>query len=35
MFSAYYDLDNVLVTNNKYILLNYLKTWFIFDLCSV
>lgn len=35
MITAYYDLDNVLVTNNKFILINYLKTWFLLDLCSV
>ena len=33
--TAYYDLDNVLVTNNKYIIKTYLKSWFIIDLCSV
>lgn len=33
--TAYQDMDNVLVTNNKYILINYLKTWFILDLASV
>lgn len=34
-FSAYYDEDNVLVTNNIYIAKNYLKGWFLIDVLSV
>lgn len=34
-FSAYYDDDNVLVTNNRYIAIYYLKGWFLIDLVSV
>lgn len=34
-FSAYYDDDNVLVTNNRYIAINYLKGWCLIDLVSV
>jgi hypothetical protein len=34
-FSAYYDQDNVLVTNNLYIFKNYIKGWFWIDLVSV
>ncbi len=34
-FSAYYDDDNVLVTNNKYIAIQYLKSWFLIDIISM
>ncbi|KRW98530.1 Cyclic nucleotide-binding protein [Pseudocohnilembus persalinus] len=34
-FSAYYDNDNILVTSNKYIATQYLKTWFLIDFISV
>jgi hypothetical protein len=34
-FSAYYDDDNILVTNNKYIAMQYLKGWFIIDVVSL
>ncbi|CAD8202098.1 unnamed protein product [Paramecium pentaurelia] len=34
-FTAYQDADNVLVTNNKYIVMNYLKSWFLLDVASV
>ena len=33
-FSAFYDNENVLVTNNKFIAATYLKSWFIIDLSS-
>lgn len=31
-FSAYYDSQNNLVTNWKYVFKNYIKTWFVIDL---
>jgi hypothetical protein len=34
-FSAYHDEDNVLVTNHKYIVSQYLQTWFAIDVLSV
>ena len=33
--SAYYDEDNVLVTNNRYIAVEYFKGWFLIDVVSV
>ena len=35
LFSAFYDQDNVLVTNNAYIMKNYLKGWLFIDVLSV
>ena len=35
LLSAYYDEDNVLVTSNKYIAVEYLKGWFLIDVISV
>jgi hypothetical protein len=33
-FSAYYDEEGKLVTNNKKIATKYLKSWFIIDLIA-
>lgn len=35
LFSAFYDQDNVLVTNNAYIMKNYVKGWLFIDVVSV
>lgn len=32
--SAYYDEEGKLVTNNKKIILHYLKTWFVIDIIA-
>lgn len=34
-FSALYDDDGILITNNKIIALRYLKSWFLIDIVSV
>ncbi len=33
-FTAYFDFDEKLITNNKLIIMNYLKTWFPINLVS-
>lgn len=33
-FSAYYNDDGILITNNKQIFINYLRGWFIIDLIA-
>jgi hypothetical protein len=35
LMSAYYDQDNLLVTNNIYIAKNYMRGWMIVDIISV
>lgn len=34
-FSAYYNEHDVLITDFKLIVINYFKTWFVFDVLAV
>lgn len=33
-FAAYYDEDGTLITKNRAIFINYLRSWFIFDIIA-
>lgn len=34
-FSAYYDADNNVITNQRKIMVTYIKGWFLIDVVSV